>query len=385
MHAKISPRGLRFFAHDAANRECSLTGETIEHRLLKSALAAAVRVAGWHAALEVTAPDRSWRADVLATSPDGSRTVAWEAQLASQHEEDTLSRTARYNGVGIEVVWVFDQPAQHNVPMIEVKIGETGITVAGPIVRLERSRCEADRRCRRYRDLPHPPPCPGHGHWVPAELTLERFVSLVCQDAIRRMAIPAPSPPGPGEAEPDQRAAWTSPVYVRRAQAIHQGEQTTDAAVANERAERWRQQVQEQRRRQHEAERHEANRMALQERQHRLTPFAVQEIASRTGHVPWTLPDDFEHAMGVSVMVNGQPAAVICPIASRITSEIADRLVNAVVYVASERERSSIARKCLPGQRITILSADLPHKQLTQPELTHGTPDDPWKTGRKAL
>ncbi|HZN71518.1 MAG TPA: hypothetical protein VFC00_07530 [Micromonosporaceae bacterium] len=314
-------------------------------------------MAGWHAALEVTGPDRSWRADVLATSPDGSRTVAWEAQLAPQHDEDTLARTDRYSGAGVEVIWVFDQPAQHNVPIIEVTIGETGITVARPIVRLERSRCEADRRCERYRDLPHPPPCPGHGHWVPAELTLDRFVSLVCQDVIRRMAIPAPSPARPDEAEPEPRTAWTSPVYVRRAQAIHQGQQTTDAAVANERAERWRRQVQEQRRRQREKERHEDNLMALQERQHRLTPLAVQEIASQTGHVPWTF-HDFEHAMGVSVMVNGQPAAVISPIASRITPEIADRLVNAVVYVASETERRSIARKCLPGQRIIVLSAD---------------------------
>jgi hypothetical protein len=75
MHAKVSPRELRFFAHDAARQECPLNGETPDHRLLKSAIAAAVRAAGWQAALEAEGPDRRWRADVLATSPDGGRRV----------------------------------------------------------------------------------------------------------------------------------------------------------------------------------------------------------------------------------------------------------------------------------------------------------------------
>lgn len=79
MHAKVSPRQLRFFAHDAAREECPLNGETPDHRLLKSAIAAAVRAAGWNAVLEAEGPQRRWRADVLATSPDGRRRVAWEA------------------------------------------------------------------------------------------------------------------------------------------------------------------------------------------------------------------------------------------------------------------------------------------------------------------
>jgi hypothetical protein len=57
-----------------------------------------------------------------------------------------------------------------------------------------------------------------------------------------------------------------------------------------------------------------------------LTPLAVLEVTSQTGRTPWTSPDDFEHAMGVSLIVNSQPTAVICPIASRITDEIANRL-----------------------------------------------------------
>src|SRR4051812_13768746 len=82
LHAKVSPasRKLRYFAHDAARTDCLLNGETLAHRLLKTELASAVREAGWIAELEVSG-DR-WRADVLATSPNGIRRIAWEAQLA---------------------------------------------------------------------------------------------------------------------------------------------------------------------------------------------------------------------------------------------------------------------------------------------------------------
>jgi len=96
LHAKVSSRGLRFFAHDVEDKRCRLTGETLQHRLLKSALAGAVRLCGWHAILEARDADGRWIADVLATSPDGSRRIAWEAQLARQNDDDTLKRTDKY-------------------------------------------------------------------------------------------------------------------------------------------------------------------------------------------------------------------------------------------------------------------------------------------------
>ena len=80
LHAKVSPKGLRFFAHDAAAPRCSLAGETIAHHLLKLQLASCVRDAGWYAELEVAGD--GWRADVLSSSPDGRVRMAWEAQLA---------------------------------------------------------------------------------------------------------------------------------------------------------------------------------------------------------------------------------------------------------------------------------------------------------------
>jgi Competence protein CoiA-like family len=338
MHAKVSSRGLRFFAHDVACRECPLTGETIAHRLLKSALAGAVRRAGWHARLEATAPDRRWRADVLASSPDGTRRVAWEAQLADQHDDDLLARTRRYIRDWIEVIWVFDRPARRDVPMVTVEVGEAGIMVTGPIVRLEVTRCET--RCVRYQDLRDPPRCVGHGRWQRVSLGLDHFVELVCQGAIMWTSIPRPSPPRPGTKDSAVTFSWTSPIYIRRAEQLHRMQVETDAAVAEERRRRRERAEAELRRKQTEEERHQANRDALQERQTRLTPIVVALVAAEAGHEPWTwaLPGDFEHAMGVSVILNGRPVAVICPIASRITDEIADRLLEVTVYVASDRE-----------------------------------------------
>jgi hypothetical protein len=47
---------------------------------------------------------------------------------------------------------------------------------------------------------------------------------------------------------------------------------------------------------------------------------------------------------------------VVCPVASRITDEIADRLVHVTIYVASDNEQRRIAGKCRPAQRITVLT-----------------------------
>jgi competence protein CoiA len=107
VHAKISPRGLRYFAHDPGRPpDCAWLNESLEHHQLKLVLATAVRAAGWHAELEVTGPNGAWRADVLATSLDGSRRVAWEAQLSPITDDDIRYRTTRYQADGVEVCWV---------------------------------------------------------------------------------------------------------------------------------------------------------------------------------------------------------------------------------------------------------------------------------------
>lgn len=150
--------------------------------------------------------------------------------------------------------------------------------------------------------------------------------------------------------------AWTSPVYLRRATAIRQAQEATDEAVADERARLWEQQLREMRRQQAEAERHEANRAALRERQQQLTPIVLREVAARTEGHTWELPGDPDCAMGVSIIARGERTAVICPVASRITNEVAELLIDLTVYVASDHERRAIARRCRPGQRIVVLA-----------------------------
>ncbi|MFI0741198.1 hypothetical protein ACH4PU_24440 [Streptomyces sp. NPDC021100] len=80
--------------------------ESWEHHMLKLEMAGAIRGAGWFAELEVPAEDGSWRADVMASAPDGARRMAWEAQLSPITDEDISARTARYRDARIAVCWV---------------------------------------------------------------------------------------------------------------------------------------------------------------------------------------------------------------------------------------------------------------------------------------
>jgi hypothetical protein len=107
-HAKLSPLGLRFFAHDARQVDCALHGETPLHRHLKSALAQLVRTHdGWDAVIEAPSrPDghEAWRADVLAVA--GSRRIAFEVQLAAMTVQEGKMRTSRYAADAVESVWL---------------------------------------------------------------------------------------------------------------------------------------------------------------------------------------------------------------------------------------------------------------------------------------
>jgi hypothetical protein len=111
MHAKVSGRGGRFFAHDRRSPDCACAGETEEHRSLKRALAAAAREAGHRAELEVTAAHGGWRADVLVTAEGGVLT-ALEAQLSAAPADDVLARTRRYQDDGVGVVWFTHRAAR---------------------------------------------------------------------------------------------------------------------------------------------------------------------------------------------------------------------------------------------------------------------------------
>ncbi|MGJ3227098.1 competence protein CoiA family protein [Micromonospora aurantiaca (nom. illeg.)] len=125
VHAKVSARKLRYFAHDPGRpANCTWLNESLEHHLLKLELATAIRAADWYAELEVRAPDGTWRADVLASSHDGTRRIAWEAQLSPITNEDIQERTERYRVEGIGVCWVSPggkSPWMGDVPSIRVQ------------------------------------------------------------------------------------------------------------------------------------------------------------------------------------------------------------------------------------------------------------------------
>ncbi|MET7574959.1 competence protein CoiA family protein [Streptomyces sp. NPDC005492] len=124
-----SPLGLRFFRHAPRAPRCSLSGgESIDHHLLKLELAHASRAVGYHAEYEVAAPDRSWRADVMATSPDGAQRMALEAQLSPITPEDIQQRTNRYEQDGVEVCWFGLKPRLWvgTVPSILLNSGHEG-------------------------------------------------------------------------------------------------------------------------------------------------------------------------------------------------------------------------------------------------------------------
>ncbi|MFC6365110.1 competence protein CoiA family protein, partial [Nonomuraea thailandensis] len=129
VHAKHSPQQVRFFCHDPGRPpECELSNESWEHHMLKLEMAGAIRSAGWYAELEVAAEDGSWRADVMASSADGGRRMAWEAQLSPITDEDIRARTARYRAEGIPVCWVSPHKRPPNwidvVPAVRVRVPE---------------------------------------------------------------------------------------------------------------------------------------------------------------------------------------------------------------------------------------------------------------------
>jgi competence protein CoiA len=116
-------------------------GESIEHHLLKLELAHAARAAGFHAEYEVAAPDRSWRADVMATSPDGTQRVALEAQLSSITPESIQARTDQYERDDVAVCWfgVAPRPWVGSVPSLLLACpggNRSGWTVSAGIARM---------------------------------------------------------------------------------------------------------------------------------------------------------------------------------------------------------------------------------------------------------
>ena len=125
VHAKVSPRGLRFFAHDRLTPSCPTTGETPEHLGLKKSIAELVRAAGGTAIIEaLPRPEDTggWRADVLGVGASGHR-IAFEVQLAAMTTTEGTERTEKYAGDGIQTVWVTTRSAPWLYTLPGVQVG----------------------------------------------------------------------------------------------------------------------------------------------------------------------------------------------------------------------------------------------------------------------
>lgn len=344
LHAKQSNRGLRFFAHDS-KADCPYTQESLEHRLLKAALAAAVRDAGWHAELEVAGLGATpWRADVMATSPDGARRIALEAQLSPITPTEIAERTDNYATVGVEVCWVTDRFVAWlgHVPYWMVTHPDDGpLSVELGVWKWVQEQWHDDE--------------PGYGSWEAVALPMDRAVALLCQDQLvvqpvsgtdyvqvrgRTRYLEHP--------EGGQHVAWTAPAYAKAAK-------QNAAAWASFRA--------------HQAEKQAAHAKAIEElaaRQRALIAPTVEHVRRQTGKPAvvarkeaatdhgW---DEF-WAMGVPIKPEDGRwvSAVICPVASRVTPEIRARLAFVLVVVANERERERLADACDPRQRFHVMT-----------------------------
>lgn len=349
MHAKRSRRGLRFFAHDQLREDCPSAGETAEHRWLKAALAGFVRDAGWQPIIEA-APNRDdvggWRADVLAVGPAGDR-VALEAQLAPMTTAVGEQRTATYEADGIRTLWVTTKnaPWLYEIPGVKL-VAEASSDDC------EAERLIATRGCVQLdRD-------DGELRWlIRADLDAARLVSgyLNGRSVAHRIGHLW-----------DSYLAGSQPRYDSHPDAVAI---VPSAHVAEIERRRLRQE-RERRRRQAEQERwaaqqeaHAANIRALIDRQQRLLPTAIADVANRRpgarlwlGVPPTELAKTGEISINVAAgnektgqgavvwigpdRQNLRLAAVVCPVANQVSGELGQswKRRRVAVYVADRRE-----------------------------------------------
>ncbi len=357
LHAKLSPKGLRFFAHDRDAPTCSLIGETIGHRLLKLLLASAIREAGWYAELEVASD--GWRADVLATSLDGTRRVAWEAQLAQITVDELRERTARMDASGVPVCWVTDHDRSWigAVPAIRLSLlsePEDATVGCGRVVEglgtFHEFWCSPRRRC----DENPPGPCPGHGSWGPTpHLDLGVFVRGVLGGSVRPHQIPRRSL-ATGEFT-EASFVWTTRPHLIAERAQLESRERRCELDELETAERGR---------------HRAAIAAKLARQQALTPPAVEVVCREERGYVGVRDASSDWAMGVPLFVHDMPQGVISPVVSRVSAEVLERFRGLTLFVATDAERRALARACGPEQRIVLFEVDIPD-QPRPPVMTY--------------
>ncbi len=339
MQARRSSLGLRFFAHDRTEPTCPSNGETPEHRALKHTIAQAIREANSTAEVE-GAPgpgDRGgWRADVLASTPDGRR-IAFEAQLASMTTAEGEERTDRYANDGIETVWITTKHASWLFQLPGVRVDESNGVV------------HATRGCAVFG---------GEGWQTRDDAFFGRLIASLLSGRVRPICLP-----------------YVSESYLRGEQPVLKFHDDAVVLAPTNQVGRYEEQqkgeaeeavVEEERR-----ARHRRNREALVERQRSILPVAAAKThrAMPDGHslwagIPSALVEDIrslkrEGALGNERTAWGVPLwsgadrrdltlqAVVCPVADRITDGLAMnwRKRNITVFVETPSEAQRLNAK----------------------------------------
>lgn len=331
MHAKVSSKGLRFFAHDVLSEGCFSAGETPQHLALKVLIANLIRAAGGQAVLEATpAPtdQGGWRADVLGIGTEGRR-VAFEVQLEAMKLEEGQERTARYRADGIDTVWVSDKHASWMCRLPSCHLS----SVAEDAL--------VDRGIARYRADPvHP--------WEPAE-------PVPLKSVVRGLLY-------------GNMGTTKSGYYTER---IAERTFTSDDAVVLVTTHDLQRQVAHEQRRERVKAKHAANLLALEQRQDRVLQLAIDDAIHEgnltsislgvpptrwTGELPVPLKDaSGNNATGFAPALwtehekgrNGLHLwAVICPPASHLSPSLGRswRARNVRVYVESAAEARKVGQ-----------------------------------------
>lgn len=359
LHAKVSPTGLRFFAHDRKIPHCPSAAETPEHRVLKHVLAAAARRCGWTALIEAepsVTDVGGWRADVLAVSADGRR-HALEAQLAAMTPEVGAERAARYAADGIDTTWFTTKDAHWLMQLEGAKVSgaevDTATVVRGVARRTER------------------------GSWeMASELSLDRFLKHRLEGTLVPLRIDYFHEELP-------RGEATRSVFHHDALLLVKESDRSREELARERA-RLEAEREEERRR-----RHEANIAALERRRAIALPVALSDAiraAVSAGTRVWLgvpaceAPTDRaiseaqltrlargnERTAAAAVIWLGADRqqlsmfAVVCPVASRVTPGLAAtwRRRGTRVYVADAIEATRLAQVLAwPMQQVRVASS----------------------------
>ena len=348
VHAKESRYGLRFFAHDPKTSGCTGAGESPEHRALKHWIAGVVRRLGW-AALPEEGPRPSdvggWRADMLAVSPDGARRVAFEVQLATMTAAEGAERTERYERDRIETVWVTTRHAPWLLAIPSVRAIEF----------------DADRPSDPKINRGLVATVPGWRQFENAAVSLESFVEdyLMSQIVHRRLV----SYDEEYDYGSQQRCTLHIPAHVFMTTEQSARHDARERGVA---AELEREQI------------HQHNIRELARRQAALLPVVLDEAMRHafTGDLlsvgiqtAWTRPRHWlpghpaegneKTVFGIPVRLESGNApsrlfAVVCPVASRISSGLAWSWIKRGVriYVVNEIEATRVA--IAMGSRDTI-------------------------------